>query len=43
MLTFEKIKFWYDSGLWKKGQVKKAVPKYISEEEYESITVEAYA
>lgn len=43
MITFEKIKFWYESGLWKKAQVKKAVPKYLSAEEYESITGEAYA
>lgn len=42
MLTFDKIKFWYDSGLWKKDQVRKTVPKYITEIQYEEITGEKY-
>ena len=31
---FEKIKTWYEKGLWTKEQVHDAVPKLITEEEY---------
>lgn len=39
---FEKIKKWYEWGLWDKEKVYNAVPKMISPEEYEEITGEAY-
>ena len=41
--NFEKIKKWYDSGLWSKEQVKKAVVKgQITAAEYQEITGEPY-
>lgn len=39
----EKIKKWYDWGLWTKEQVYNAVPKMITPEEYEDIVGEKYA
>lgn len=37
MITYDKIKLWYDYGLWDEEKVLKAVPKYISEEQYYQI------
>ena len=38
MNNFEKIKFYYDSGLWSIQRVKNAVAKgWITEEEFNSI------
>lgn len=43
-MSFEKIKFNYDSGLWSKQMVKMAVRKgVITKEQYKEITGEAYA
>ncbi len=39
---FEKIKKWYEQGLWSKAMVNRAVPQLISAEEYEEITGEPY-
>lgn len=39
---FEKIKAWYDSGVWSKQWVYNAVGKKITAEEYEEITGEVY-
>lgn len=40
---FEKVKKYYDSGLWNKTMVRNAVVKrWITAEEYEEITGEAY-
>ena len=40
---FEKIKKWYESGMWTKKMVRNAVIKgKITEEEYIEITGEAY-
>lgn len=40
---FNKIKSWYDHGLWSKEQVRNAVEKgQITEEEYKIITGEDY-
>ena len=39
---FEKIKKWYDLGLWTKEMVHNAVPKLITPEQYEEITGEPY-
>ena len=40
---FEKIKKWYESGMWTKKMVHNAVVKgKITEEEYTEITGEAY-
>lgn len=40
---FEKVKNYYDSGLWNKKMVKNAVVKaWITPEEYEEITGEVY-
>ena len=38
----DKIKRWYDLGLWTKEQVHEAVPKLITPEDYEEITGEPY-
>lgn len=35
---YEKIKKWYEWGLWTKEQVHDAVPDLISAEQYEEIT-----
>lgn len=40
---FEKIKKWYESGMWTKKMVRNAVIKVkITEEEYTEITGEEY-
>lgn len=40
---FEKVKRYYDKGLWKIGAVRSAVVKgWITEEEFEEITGEPY-
>lgn len=39
---FEKIRLWYTKNLWTKEMVLDAVPKMITEEEYEEITGETY-
>lgn len=41
---FEKVKDYFERGLWSKAWVKNAVAKgWITESEYEEITEEAYA
>lgn len=40
--NFEKVKGYYDSGLWNKDRVKAAVGKWITAEEFEEITGESY-
>ena len=40
---FEKIKDYYDSGLWSLQRVYNVVGKVITEDEYEEITGEDYA
>ena len=40
---FELVKHYYDTGLWSKARVYKAVGKWITAEEYEEITGEPYA
>lgn len=41
---FEKVKRYYDSGLWNKTMVRNAVVKgWITENEYEEIVGEPYA
>lgn len=40
---FEKVKYYYDNGLWSKYRVSEAVKKgWITEEEYQIITGESY-
>ena len=40
---FEKVKYYYDNGLWSKAKVKNAVVKgWITEAEYEEITGEHF-
>lgn len=44
MLTFEKIKYYYDNGLWDKYRVGQAVVLgKITAEQYQVITGEEYA
>ena len=40
--NFEKVKNYYDKGLWDKNRVHNAVGKWITPEEYEEITGEPY-
>lgn len=40
--NYEKVKRYYDSGLWSKQRVYNAVGKWITEDEYEMITGEKY-
>lgn len=42
MSWFEKIKLYYDRGLWSKERVYNVVGKVITAEEYEEITGEPY-
>lgn len=43
MLTYEKIKEYYEKGFWEKWQVAKAVEfNKITDDEYETITGEEY-
>ena len=41
--NFEKVKRYYEKGLWSKARVHNAVGKWITEEEYQQITGEAYS
>jgi len=43
MNWFEKVKFYYDKGLWSKERVYNVVGKVITAEEYEEITGEPYS
>jgi hypothetical protein len=40
--NFEKVKDYYDKGLWNITQMRNAVNKWITPEEYEEITGEDY-
>lgn len=43
-MSFEKVKFNFDAGLWSKPMVKMAVKKgVITKEQYKEITGEAYS
>ena len=42
MSWFEKIKYYYEHGLWDKQRVRNVVGKVLTAEEYELITGEAY-
>ena len=42
MSWFEKVKMYYDKGLWSKERVYNVVGKVITAEEYEEITGEPY-
>ncbi len=42
MSWFERVKFYYDKGLWSKERVYNVVGKVITAEEYEEITGEPY-
>lgn len=39
---FDKIKYYYDTGLWSKQRVYNVVGKAITEQDYELITGEQY-
>ena len=40
--NFNKVKKYYDDGLWSKANVRAAVGKWITAEEYDEITGEPY-
>ena len=40
--NFEKVKKYYDSGMWTLAMVRNAVGKWITEEEFKEITGEDY-
>lgn len=40
--NFEKVKGYYDSGLWSKDRVRAAVGKWITAEEFKEITGVSY-
>ena len=40
--NFNKVKKYYDDGLWSKAKVRAVVGKWITAEEYEEITGEPY-
>lgn len=43
MSKFEKVKYYYDTGLWNINRVRNAVVKsWITESEFEEITGESY-
>jgi len=42
MSWFERVKMYYDKGLWSKERVYNVVGKVITAEEYEEITGEPY-
>lgn len=42
MSWFDKIKFYYEEGLWDKQRVRNVVGKVITEEQYLEITGEIY-
>lgn len=41
--NFEKVKGYYEKGLWSNARVYNAVGKWITEEEYQQITGDVYA
>lgn len=41
--NFEKVKGYYEKGLWSNTRVYNAVGKWITEEEYRQITGDTYA
>lgn len=41
--NFEKVKGYYEKGLWSKSRVYNAVGKWITKEEYRQITGDTYA
>ena len=41
--NFDQVKNYYDRGMWSIERVRSAVGKWITAEEYEEITVEAYS
>ncbi len=42
MSWFDRVKFYYEQGLWDRHRVRNVVGKVITADEYESITSEAY-
>lgn len=40
--NFEKVKNYYDNGLWNETRVRNAVGRWITDEEYEEITGKYY-
>ena len=40
--NFEKVKNYYDNGMWNEARVRNAVGKLMTEEEYKEITGEEY-
>lgn len=40
--NYEKVKNYYDEGLWNENRVHNAVGKWITSEEYEQITGKVY-
>lgn len=43
-MSYERVKYYYNAGLWSKPMVKNAVRKgVITKEQYEEITGEVYA
>lgn len=42
-VKYELVKDYYDRGLWSAQRVRNAVGKWITAEEYDAITGEAYA
>lgn len=40
--NYEKVKKYYDDGIWNKAMVRAAVGKWITKAEYKKITGEAY-
>ena len=42
MSWFEKIKYYYDNGLWDVARVRNVVDKVLTEEQFSEITGEAY-
>ncbi len=42
MIWFDRVKMYYDKGLWSKERVYNVVGKVITAEEYEEITGEPY-
>ena len=43
MSWFDRIKFYYEEGLWNIERIRNVVGKVINEEEYEQIVGEPYA
>jgi len=42
MSWFDRVKFYYEEGLWSKERVRNVVGKVLTAEEYKTITGEAY-